>query len=100
MKFPPGRMTNILVGVTAACFLLLLVTGQLERASVVASFIPARLTGMAVLPAGIWAVPAWLTPLTAALIHANWIRVDFNLIMLGVCGRFVEQVIGPWLLLL
>lgn len=100
MKFPPGRMTNILAGLTAASFVLLLLTNQLDRASGVAGFVAGRVTGEAVLPAGIWAVPVWLTPLTATLVHANWLHIGFNMLMLVFCGRFVEQVIGPRLLLL
>jgi membrane associated rhomboid family serine protease len=100
MKIPPGRMTNILAGLTFASFLLLLLTGQLDRASVAGGFVAARVTGAAVLLPDIWGVPIWLTPLTATLIHANWLHIGFNMLILVYCGRFVEQVIGPWLLLL
>lgn len=39
--------------------------------------------------------PAWLTPVTAALIHANFVHVAFNLLILAFCGRPTEHVIGP-----
>ena len=40
-------------------------------------------------------IPVWLTPLTAAFLHANIIHLAFNLLMLVFCGRPTEAVIGP-----
>jgi len=39
--------------------------------------------------------PFVLTPLTAALLHANFWHMALNLIFLLFCGRAVEGVVGP-----
>ena len=61
-----------------------------------AGFVPARLTETLALPA----VPFVLTPLTATLLHAGWLHLGFNLLMLVYCGRAVESVAGSGRLLL
>jgi membrane associated rhomboid family serine protease len=38
--------------------------------------------------------PVALTPLTAALIHAGWVHLGFNLLILLFCGRPVEALLG------
>ena len=54
-------------------------------------FIPARWSGAA--PP--WAaVPAFLTPLSSALVHAGFLHLAFNLLMLIWCGSQVERVLG------
>jgi membrane associated rhomboid family serine protease len=53
--------------------------------------IPARLTGLIQITP---AVPAWLTPLTATLAHANTIHLGFNVLMLLWCGSKVERILG------
>src|SRR4029079_17460421 len=40
------------------------------------------------------APPAWLTPLTATLVHSNLIHLGFNLLILLWCGTQVERVLG------
>ena len=39
-------------------------------------------------------MPAWLTPLTATLIHGGLAHVAFNLVMLAFCGQATERVRG------
>ncbi len=39
-------------------------------------------------------LPLWLTPLSATLVHAGWMHLVFNLLMLVFCGRYVEQLLG------
>ena len=39
--------------------------------------------------------PFWLRPLTATLVHFNWIHLGFNLLILVFCGRPTETVLGP-----
>jgi membrane associated rhomboid family serine protease len=39
-------------------------------------------------------LPAWLTPLSATLIHGDILHLLFNLLMLVFCGRSVEPVLG------
>jgi membrane associated rhomboid family serine protease len=39
-------------------------------------------------------VPAWLTPLTATLVHSGLIHLGFNLLVFVWCGTAVERVLG------
>ncbi|AOF97669.1 rhomboid family intramembrane serine protease [Sphingobium sp. RAC03] len=93
-------MTNGIAAISFAVFLILYLTGHIDNAAVLGGFIPARV-GDADLLAGLAAVPWWLTPLTCTLIHAGWLHVGFNMLMLVFCGRHVEHVLGkgPTLLL-
>jgi membrane associated rhomboid family serine protease len=88
---PQGRVTTVIAGVTAFAFLLLWATGLLGPASTLGGFVPARVTGLFSLSP---AVPVWLTPLSATLIHAGLIHLAFNLLMFVYVGRYVESVIG------
>lgn len=99
MKLPAGRMTNSIAAITFVAFLLLSATGQLDNAAILGGFIPARIHEPDLL-AGIWSVPAWLTPLSCTLIHAGWLHIGFNLLMLVFCGRQVEQVLQKGAVLL
>ena len=54
-------------------------------------FIPARLTGYVDLPG---ALPAWLTPLSSALLHGSWVHLIINMVMLAIAGSQVERVVG------
>ncbi|MEG8221025.1 rhomboid family intramembrane serine protease [Sphingomonas sp. HH69] len=93
-------MTNGIAAISFAVFLILYLTGHIDNAAVLGGFIPARV-GDPDLLAGLAAVPWWLTPLTCTLIHAGWLHVGFNMLMLVFCGRHVEHVLGkgPTLLL-
>ena len=93
-------MTNGIAAISFAVFLILYLTGHIDNAAVLGGFIPARV-GDSDLLAGLAAVPWWLTPLTCTLIHAGWLHVGFNMLMLVFCGRHVEHVLGkgPTLLL-
>lgn len=54
-------------------------------------FIPARLSGADV-P---WpALPAILTPLSSAFVHAGALHVGFNLLIFVFCGLSIERVLG------
>lgn len=73
---------------------LLILTGMLSQVAIGAGFIPVRVEG-AVLPSGLpVAVPLWLTPLTATLIHGGWAHLAFNLLMFVFCGRETERAVG------
>lgn len=78
---------------TVAAFLIVSTAGASNSATILGGFIPARITGLVLLPA---AVPAWLTPLSATLLHAGALHLGFNLLMLVYCGREDEVAIGPW----
>lgn len=102
MKLPQGRMTNWLAIATLALFLLLWSTSQIDHAAILGGFIPARLgnPGAFAHAVGRWAVPAWLTPISATMIHGGWMHIGFNVLMLVFCGRYVEHVLGAKLMLL
>jgi membrane associated rhomboid family serine protease len=94
----PRTATIIISIVTAACWLLTELLGASDRADIVFGVIPARLSGLIqVSPAA----PAWLTPITATLVHGNFLHVALNLLMLVWCGTQVERILGsgPMLLL-
>ena len=92
MRLPPARATIAIVLVTALAWLSATSAGQDERVAQLAGFIPARWTsGLAIAHAA----PAWLTPLSATLVHGGLWHVAFNILMIGFCGRLVEASIGP-----
>ena len=83
--------TNVIAAITALAWLIAVLIGKSEQAAFVMGFIPARLSG-AGLP---WpAVPAFLTPLTATLVHSGLIHIGFNLLVFVWCGAQVERVLG------
>lgn len=94
----PRTATIIISIVTAACWLLTELLGASDRADIVFGVIPARLSGLIQLSP---AAPAWLTPLTATLVHGNFLHLALNLLMLVWCGTQVERILGsgPMLLL-
>jgi membrane associated rhomboid family serine protease len=94
----PRTATIIISIVTAACWLLTELLGAGDRADIVFGVIPARLSGLIQLSP---AAPAWLTPLTATLVHGNFLHLALNLLMLVWCGTQVERILGsgPMLLL-
>jgi len=92
MQFPTPRAALILLGVTIAAWLIAEGFELSDWLALRAGFVPARVTG----PQVLGAVPVWLTPLTATLIHGGIIHLGFNMLMLAYCGRFVEYALGPW----
>jgi len=96
LTLPRGHATNILAAITILAFLPVQLLGETGRASILAGFIPERLSALwdvVSMPAIPW-LPLWITPLTATLIHANWMHLGFNMLLLLFCGRFVEQLLG------
>ena len=76
---------------TAAVSALILLGGQLEEAALRFGFIAARVGGMTL----DGALPLWLTPWSATLVHGGWIHLLLNLVMLLWVGSQVERVLGP-----
>lgn len=93
MDIPRGKLTDALVILTSAIWLLLTIAGYQDYAAAAGGFYPARVSGELLLEG---ALPTWLTPLSAVLLHADLIHLGFNMLMLLYCGRFVEAAIGPW----
>jgi membrane associated rhomboid family serine protease len=90
-ELPEGKVTQWIAIATAVAFFLLWIAGWLDVAALKGGFIPARVSGLAQVPG---ALPVWLTPLSATLVHAGLLHIGFNLLMFVFVGRFVESVIG------
>jgi membrane associated rhomboid family serine protease len=87
----PRTATNIIVALTALAWMVAVVLGQSEKADFALGFIPVRVTVPTVpFPAA----PAFLTPLTATLVHSGLVHLGFNLLILLWCGTQVERVLG------
>ncbi len=91
MGRPAKTATNAIVALTVAAFVVLAVLGWEQWAALALGFIPARFSGLAI----DWsAAPAFLTPLTATIVHSGLLHLGFNLLILWWCGSQVERVIG------
>jgi membrane associated rhomboid family serine protease len=94
MRWREVPATAVLTVVTLAVSLLILLAGWLPEAAVGGGVIPARVSG-AVLPDGHFlALPVWLTPLSATLVHGGIAHVALNLVMLAYCGAQAERALG------
>lgn len=99
MNLPAGKFTNGLIIANVVIFLIILIFGWQQEALLRGGLFPIRLSGEALdLTAYGWLVPAWLTPLSAAFLHAGLLHLSMNMLMLLFCGRYVEQALGPWLM--
>lgn len=96
MRSPPTRGTNAIAFVTVASYALVWLSGLAEAADMLGGFIPARVSGYT-LPG---ALPVFITPVTATLLHGGIVHLGFNMLMLIFCGRMVEVAIGTVPLLL
>ena len=93
MQFPTPRATIALVAVTSLAWLITSSAGLDAQAAALAGFIPARASGLMVVPQ---AIPVVLTPLTATLVHIGFIHIALSMLVLGLCGRMVEAALGRW----
>lgn len=94
------RATQGIVVATVGAFLFLWLYGPRaqEAYAYMAGLVPARISGVLVVPDGL---PVLLTPLSATLLHGSLTHLLFNMVMLYYVGRFVEGVLGvPRFLLL
>lgn len=91
MRVAAPRATLGLAVATAAGYVLLAAAMRGPAGEAVGGFIPARLSGLAV----DGALPVWLTPLSATLLHAGLLHLGFNLLLLVFCGREDEVALGP-----
>ncbi|WP_375393826.1 rhomboid family intramembrane serine protease [uncultured Sphingomonas sp.] len=72
----------------------ILLAGQLDWAAIQLGFISLRVAATSSPPDHLFRVPAWLTPLTATLVHGGIAHIAFNLVMLAYCGQATEKVVG------
>src|SRR3569832_2158656 len=87
----PRTATNIIVGITGVAWVIAALLGQSQQAAYALGFIPLRLTVPGVPLA---AVPAFLTPLTATLVHSGLVHLGFYLLIMLWCGSQVVRVSG------
>ncbi len=95
--FEPKSATVAIAAVTALVSLLIILAGGLGLAAASMGFIPARASGLIDLPA---ALPVWLTPFSATLVHDGFLHLILNLVMLVWVGAQVERVLGASSLIL
>ncbi len=101
MRFPRGPVTNVIVALNVAIAAVLLVPIWWQHAVILGGMFPARLAGdnAAFAEVGM-AVPALLTPISAAFIHGGIAHVLLNMVMLLLTGKMVERVLGGGIYLL
>jgi membrane associated rhomboid family serine protease len=87
-------VTIAIAVVTAVVSAILTLAANENWAAVVAGFMPVRWSAEVAIPPDLWVMPALLTPLSAALIHAGFIHLGFNMLMLWVCGSASERALG------
>ena len=95
--FEPKSATVAIAAVTALVSLLIILAGGLGLAAASMGFIPARASELIDLPA---ALPVWLTPFSATLVHDGFLHLTLNLVMLVWVGAQVERVLGASSLIL
>src|SRR5688500_4386965 len=83
--------TWTIAAVTIVVWIAALATQWASALPTLAGFIPERLLGD---PAGVSAVPFWLTPLTSLFVHAGFLQLALNMAALALFGRGVEPAVG------
>jgi membrane associated rhomboid family serine protease len=87
----PRTATVVISALTALAWLIVVLAGSAFNAPYFLGFIPARFSGLVTI---IPAVPTFLTPLTATLVHSGLVHLGFNLLVFLWCGAQVERVLG------
>ena len=83
--------TGVIALVTAIVSLAVFALTDADTAALSGGFIPARFSGLLQLTP---AVPAILTPFSAALLHGSFVHLALNLLMLVFVGTQVERILG------
>jgi membrane associated rhomboid family serine protease len=84
--------TLIISALTALAWLIAVLFGWSDLvAPATLGFIPAHFSGI---PVPWKTVPAFISPLTATLVHSGLIHLGFNLLIFVWCGLAVERVLG------
>ncbi|WP_239987353.1 rhomboid family intramembrane serine protease [Sphingosinithalassobacter portus] len=79
--------------VTSVISLLVILFDRTGYSAIYGGFIPARIS--APLPEGYSALPVWLTPLSCTFLHAGYLHLGMNMLMLAFTGRESERALGP-----
>jgi membrane associated rhomboid family serine protease len=91
---PRAIATTVIAVVTAMIGAILLLGDYVGYAAVYAGFIPARIGDALPMLDQADLMPVAVTPFTATLIHANFLHLAFNLVMLVYTGRAAERAVG------
>ena len=94
MRFADAPVTVAIAAVTTVVSALIFITGWLPYAALAGGFIPARFAADVSIEHVAWLAPAWLTPLSATLIHGGFAHLALNLVMFVFCGLMTERAIG------
>lgn len=92
-----GRRITVIGAIVAITVLTSVIVSLMQfeiDAAIRGGFVPARLSGMLDY-AGVAAIPAFLTPLSCTLLHAGFLHLAMNMLMLVVTGQPTEKAIGP-----
>jgi len=87
----PRTATAVITALTALAWVAAVLFSNPDRVAFMLGFVPARFSGLVTITP---AVPTFLTPLTATLVHSGLIHVGFNLLIFVWCGSQVERVLG------
>ncbi|MEQ7872772.1 rhomboid family intramembrane serine protease [Sphingomonas sp. ASV193] len=85
-----GLATIVIAALTSLVSLAIMASGNDIEAAIHGGFVAARVGGYEV--AG--ALPLWLTPFSATLIHGGFMHLAVNMLMLLFVGIQVERVLG------
>lgn len=94
MRGSPAPATIAITAVTVLVSAAVMLQGWGFIAPIAGGFIPARLPDLGIAGYDGFLVPAWLTPLSAALLHGGWFHLIFNMVMLAYTGRETERALG------
>ena len=87
----PRSATIAIAALTTLAWLAAGIFASTDQAALALGFIPARVSGAQVPWA---ALPPFLTPLSATLVHSGVIHLAFNMLVFTWCGMAVERVLG------
>lgn len=90
-RLAQSSLSTRIIIVTALCWAVVALFGLQNWAYGFGGFIPLRFSDGYDMPG---ALPAILTPLSATLLHADAMHLAFNMLLMFVCGRGVEQALG------
>jgi membrane associated rhomboid family serine protease len=86
--------TIAIAAATAIVSILLLLGDQVGFAAIYAGFIPARFGDTLGMLDQSGLLPAWVTPFSATFVHASFLHLGFNIVMLGYTGTATERAVG------
>jgi membrane associated rhomboid family serine protease len=93
MEGPVGPATKILIAINVVLGLAMLSDDMWQRMVLAGGLFPIRFFEGSGGFEG-FQLPVWVTPFSAAFLHGGLSHLLLNMVMLGLMGRFVENVYG------